>query len=65
MLSIEEGFPEDTNAALISASPRHHMWPDKNLFFGGVHAVSIQHGGIFDGAGDPRRGGAVAFARAG
>ena len=65
MLSIEEGFPEDTNAALISASPRHHLWPDKNLFFGGVHAVSIQHGGIFDGAGDPRRGGAVAFARAG
>jgi gamma-glutamyltranspeptidase/glutathione hydrolase len=65
MLSIEEGFPEDTNAALISASPRHHMWPDRNLFFGGVHAVSIQHGGIFDGAGDPRRGGAVAFARAG
>jgi gamma-glutamyltranspeptidase/glutathione hydrolase len=65
MLSIEDGFPEDTNAALISASPRHHLWPDKNLFFGGVHAVSIQHGGIFDGAGDPRRGGVVAFARAG
>jgi gamma-glutamyltranspeptidase/glutathione hydrolase len=65
ILSIEEGFPEDTKAALISASPRHHLWPDRNLFFGGVHAVSIQHGGVFDGAGDPRRGGVVAFARAG
>ena len=63
MLSIESGFAEDTLAALQAAAPRHHVWPTKNLFFGGVHTVSIQHGGIFDGAGDPRRGGAVAFAR--
>jgi gamma-glutamyltranspeptidase/glutathione hydrolase len=63
MLSIEHGFDEETLAALETAAPRHHLWPDKNLFFGGVHAVSIRHGGIFDGAGDPRRGGVVAFAR--
>jgi gamma-glutamyltranspeptidase/glutathione hydrolase len=63
MLSIETGFDEATLATLTAAAPRHHAWPDLNLFFGGVHAVSIQHGGIFDGAGDPRRGGAVAYAR--
>jgi len=65
MLSIESGFSEDTLAVLRAAAPRHHVWPGKNLFFGGVHTVSIKHGGIFDGAGDPRRGGAVAFARSG
>jgi gamma-glutamyltranspeptidase/glutathione hydrolase len=65
MLSVEAGFDEDTLAALIDAAPRHHLWPDRNLFFGGVHTVSIKHGGIFDGAGDPRRGGSVAYATSG
>jgi len=65
MLSIEAGFPEQTLEALNSSAPRHHLWPERNLFFGGVHTVSIKHGGVFDGAGDPRRGGVVAYARAG
>ena len=34
-------------------------WGAPNLFFGGVHAVASE-GGIAGGAGDPRRGGAVA-----
>ena len=63
MLSLEAGLAEETLAALVAAVPRHHVWPEKNLFFGGVHTVSIKHGGIFDGTGDPRRGGVVAFAR--
>ena len=63
MLSFEAGLGEHTVSALAASAPRHHLWPEKNLFFGGVHAVSIQHGGIFDGAGDPRRGGVVAYAR--
>jgi gamma-glutamyltranspeptidase/glutathione hydrolase len=62
-LSCEPGIPEESMSALEFAVPSLHRWPDKNLFFGGVHTVSIKHGGIFDGAGDPRRGGAVAFAR--
>jgi gamma-glutamyltranspeptidase/glutathione hydrolase len=33
-----------------------------NLFFGGVQAVSRSSSGEFDGGGDPRRGGAVAWA---
>jgi gamma-glutamyltranspeptidase/glutathione hydrolase len=63
MLSVESGYAEPAVAALRSAAPRIHLWPERNLFFGGVHTVSIKHGGVFDGAGDPRRGGAVAFAR--
>lgn len=62
MLSIEPGFDDATLAALVAAAPRHHLWPEKNLFFGGVHTVSIRPGGLFDGAGDPRRGGTVAYA---
>ncbi len=62
MLSIEPGFANAALSALQSAAPRTHLWPEKNLFFGGVHTVCVKHGGIFDGAGDPRRGGVVAYA---
>lgn len=62
LLSIEHGYPAPTLEALKAAAPRSHAWPDLNLFFGGVHTVSVGHGGWFDGAGDPRRGGVVAFA---
>lgn len=63
MLSIEPGFGEAALAALTTAAPRHHLWPGKNLFFGGVHTVSVAPDGAFDGAGDPRRGGVIAYAR--
>jgi gamma-glutamyltranspeptidase / glutathione hydrolase len=36
-------------------------WRDRSLFFGGVHAVAAAQGRP-EGAGDPRRGGAVAYA---
>ena len=62
MLSVEPGFPQEALSALQSAAPQTHLWPEKNLFFGGVHTVSVGHGGVFDGAGDPRRGGFVAWA---
>jgi gamma-glutamyltranspeptidase/glutathione hydrolase len=63
MLSIEAGFGDEALRTLESSAPRTHLWPDKNLFFGGVHAVSVNPAGDFTGAGDPRRGGTVAFAR--
>ncbi len=63
MLSFEEGFSEKAIQALESAAPKTHEWVEKNLFFGGVHIVSASPDGHFDGAGDPRRGGAVSFAR--
>ncbi len=38
-------------------------WPDRNVFFGGVHAVGRDPAnGDLEGGGDPRRGGAVAVA---
>jgi gamma-glutamyltranspeptidase/glutathione hydrolase len=63
MLSIEAGLGDEAMQALESSAPRTHLWPEKNLFFGGVHAVSVTPAGEFHGAGDPRRGGEVAFAR--
>ncbi|MDT8321529.1 MAG: gamma-glutamyltransferase, partial [Xanthomonadales bacterium] len=62
MLSIEPGFGAAALEALRSAAPHSKLWPEKNLFFGGVHTVSVTPGGTFAGAGDPRRGGAVARA---
>jgi gamma-glutamyltranspeptidase/glutathione hydrolase len=61
-LSLEPGFDQAAVAALDQAVPQLHAWPETNLFFGGVHAVSVSPGGRFHGAGDPRRGGVAAFA---
>ncbi len=63
MLSFEVGFSKKAIQALEAAAPKTHEWAGKNLFFGGVHIVSASPDGHFDGAGDPRRGGAVSFAR--
>ena len=62
MLSLEPGFAPAAIEALESSVPKTHVWPRKNLFFGGVHTVSVNPDGLFDGAGDPRRGGVVAYA---
>ena len=62
LLSTEPGIPGPALAALDAAVPSSHHWPEENLFFGGVHTVSVAHGNQFDGAGDPRRGGVMAFA---
>lgn len=62
-LSYEPGFPADALAEMQAAAPEHHGWPGPNLFFGGVHTVSVSADGRFDGAGDPRRGGVARVAR--
>ncbi len=62
LLSIEAGYNQPTMQALESAVPKNHDWAEKNLFFGGVHVVSSRGDSYFSGAGDPRRGGTVAFA---
>jgi len=59
-LSIEKGFEPATVQTLAGEWPDHRLWPDYNLFFGGVHAVGRLADGRFLGVGDPRRGGAVA-----
>jgi gamma-glutamyltranspeptidase/glutathione hydrolase len=53
-LSYEPGL--DMGAALEEGADIH-AWPERNLFFGGVHAARRHPDGRLEGAGDPRRGG--------
>jgi gamma-glutamyltranspeptidase/glutathione hydrolase len=59
LLNIEGGFEEEIYRQLQKQFDQIRCWPDRNLFFGGVHAVSKSAGG-FECHGDQRRGG-VAF----
>jgi len=61
-LSIEAGYDAPALQALHEEMANVHAWPSTNLFFGGVHSVRITPEGEFEGAGDPRRAGAVAIA---
>lgn len=42
---------------ILEVRPDAKMWPDRNLFFGGVHAARRKENGSAEGAGDPRRRG--------
>jgi gamma-glutamyltranspeptidase / glutathione hydrolase len=56
-VSFEPGLPEDAEAAFRSLEEKAHAWPERNLFFGGVHAARRRGDGSVEGAGDPRRQG--------
>ncbi|MEX0344401.1 MAG: gamma-glutamyltransferase [Rhizobiaceae bacterium] len=56
-LDFEDQFSSDDRTTLTNAFPDHRAWPKPNMFFGGVHAVSMCADGRFDGAGDRRRDG--------
>ncbi|MBC8339909.1 MAG: gamma-glutamyltransferase [Alphaproteobacteria bacterium] len=63
-LNLESGFTESAIEQLFRDYPENKLWDDRNLFFGGVHAVRFdsprgRFAGVFSGGGDPRRGGAV------
>jgi len=64
-LNMETGFSEAAMQSLKTEWPDMEQWPAANLFFGGVHAVKRSANGEFCAAGDPRRGGATAFANSG
>jgi len=51
ILQCEPGFATNTIAMLKNISPTN-IWPDHNMYFGGVHAIAGNKG-----AGDSRRGG--------
>jgi gamma-glutamyltranspeptidase / glutathione hydrolase len=55
--SFEPGLPEAAQAELLALGDRAHAWPERNLFFGGVHAARRHPRGGVEGAGDPRRQG--------
>ena len=62
LLQAEPGVDEDALARIEGGGQRVFRWAERNLFFGGVQIVTRDpaSGGL-DGAGDPRRGGAVAY----
>ncbi len=57
-LDFEDFFAASDRERLIPGFPDHRAWPDRNLYFGGVHAVERTAKGGFEAARDPRRGGA-------
>jgi len=56
-VSFEPGLPDEASSAFCKLGEKAHAWPDRNLFFGGVHAARRRGDGNMEGAGDPRRGG--------
>ncbi|MBK8293312.1 MAG: gamma-glutamyltransferase [Solirubrobacterales bacterium] len=63
LLQAEPGIDRDALDLLKAEGQEVFHWKEKNLFFGGVQVVTRDPDtGILDGAGDPRRGGAVAYA---
>lgn len=57
-LDIEPGFdPEIINTLDLSEQDIVRLWPEKNMFFGGVHTLVKTADGQLFGAGDQRRSG--------
>lgn len=63
LLQAEPGVDPGALAELASGGQDVFRWAERNLFFGGVQIVTRDpDSGAFAGGGDPRRGGAVAYA---
>jgi gamma-glutamyltranspeptidase/glutathione hydrolase len=59
VLNVEVFDTADGGDALAALGPAKYVrFPERNLFFGGVHLVRREADGSLDGGGDPRRGGA-------
>jgi gamma-glutamyltranspeptidase/glutathione hydrolase len=62
-VQAEPGVDEEALDRLAARGYQLVHWQERNLFFGGVHAVARNpETGDLAGGGDPRRGGAVAYA---
>jgi gamma-glutamyltranspeptidase/glutathione hydrolase len=60
-LAFEAAGLDPALVSLLRESyPDHRIFEEKNFYFGGTH-VALRRGDAFDGAGDPRRGGAIAL----
>ncbi len=59
-LGLEAQLPNGLEAAQL-ATEQVVQWQQSNMFFGGVHSVGVTADGALQGAGDPRRSGAVAL----
>ena len=62
-VQAEPGVDEAALSRLEQRGYEVVRWSERNVFFGGVHAVARDpETGALQGGGDPRRGGAVAIA---
>jgi gamma-glutamyltranspeptidase/glutathione hydrolase len=62
-VQAEPGLDEAALGRIEGRGVAVGRWPSINLFFGGVQAVARDpRSGELSGGGDPRRGGAVAYA---
>ncbi len=59
VLDLEYGFRPQTADELDAKGYTVNRWRDTDLYFGGAQVALRDADGHFDGAGDPRRGGAV------
>ncbi len=66
-----EGNRLDLEPEALNEESRHRLtelgweirnWESQSVYFGGVHAICMDEKGHLDGAGDPRRGGSIAWA---
>lgn len=56
-IDFEDLAGEETREILLGAWPEARAWPDRSMFFGGVHGAMRDARGGLDAAGDPRRAG--------
>ena len=63
-LDFEDLFDEGVAEALRVRFDDHLAWPDRDLFYGGVHSVRRDTVGRLQGHGDPRRDGAAVIVEA-
>ena len=63
-VDFEDTGGEARRAALLAAYPDARAWPERSMFFGGVHGAIHDGRGGFDAAGDPRRAGSASVGRA-
>ncbi|MFC1536794.1 gamma-glutamyltransferase family protein [Pseudomonadota bacterium] len=62
-LDVEpEGLTEECRHQLDELGWDIRQWERQGVYFGGVHAICMDERGRLDGAGDPRRGGSIAWA---
>ena len=56
-VDFEDLAGDQVREAILATWPEARPWPDRSMFFGGVHAVLRDARGNLDAAGDPRRAG--------
>jgi len=56
-LDFEDLYDESVRGELVALFADHRAWPERNMFYGGVHSVSMDGDGRFAGCGDTRRDG--------